>query len=113
MLTNAGAGVRFSEVRWFGDTVTWLAPDAPTPFRHLTRLVTVRFPEWPPYGGEHDGMTPHLTIGHDHPRPALESAASAIRPLLPITAEVHRAELWQSDTNPPTHWHHRTSYPLA
>jgi len=80
--------VRFAEVRWFGDAVVWLAPDPPSPFQELTRRVAARFPDHPPYGGEHEGTIPHLTIGHDHPPAVLRAAGAAVLAHGPIHARV-------------------------
>ena len=73
---------------WFGDSVLWLAPAPDQPFKALTAALTRRFPEAQPYGGAHDEIVPHLTIGHDQPRATLESAAAAVTPHLPIHAAV-------------------------
>ena len=39
------------ETGWFGDSVLWLAPDPPDPFRSLTRRIGDAFTDYPPYGG--------------------------------------------------------------
>jgi hypothetical protein len=49
------------EVRWFGDTVLWLAQDAES--RRLTALVEQTWSDYPPYGGQFDDAVPHLTVG--------------------------------------------------
>jgi len=41
---------------------TYLAPEPATPFIALTRCLVERFPAYPPYGGEHEGVVPHLTV---------------------------------------------------
>lgn len=86
-------GIDFTEVRWFGDVVTWLAPEPDMTFRRLTAEVWHSFPEAPPYGGEHDGNHPHLTIGHDHPVDVLEQAAHAVTTQLPVAASVSAVHL--------------------
>ncbi len=48
--------------RW--PTFVWLAPEPSEPFVALTNAVAARYPEHPPYGGEHDDVIPHLTVGH-------------------------------------------------
>lgn len=54
---------RFSleETRRFPTTL-YLAPRPAAPFKTLTRTVTERFPETPPYGGAFSAVVPHLTI---------------------------------------------------
>jgi hypothetical protein len=76
-------------VRWFGDTVAWLAPLDDRPFRVLTARAFAAFPSWPPYGGEHADPIPHLTIGNisdQADRPALRAAAQAVTLRLPVEA---------------------------
>ncbi|WP_116200291.1 2'-5' RNA ligase family protein [Amycolatopsis circi] len=85
----------FSRVGWFGKEVAWLAPDPAEPFRTLTELVWHRFPEYPPYGGAHAELIPHLTVGStrlgDHS--ALRRAAAEVRSKLPIRDEINRVRL--------------------
>jgi hypothetical protein len=37
-------------VSWLADQVVWLAPEPNTPILELTKLVSERWPESPPYG---------------------------------------------------------------
>lgn len=46
------------------DETAFLAPTPPEPFIRLTAAVAAQFPEFPPYGGRHQGMVPHLTVAH-------------------------------------------------
>jgi len=68
--------------RW--PTVLWLAPEPSEPFVGLTNAVAARYPEHPPYEGEHDVVIPHLTVGH-HEEPPRELDAE-LRRGLPIAA---------------------------
>jgi 2'-5' RNA ligase len=67
----------------------YLAPMAPAPFVELTRAVAAEFPDYPPYGGAHEGIVPHLTLAHGDAQ-AAEAAEQAARGELerngPITA---------------------------
>ena len=95
----------FADVKWFGDTVVWLAPQPDDAFRQLTQAVWRRFPEVPPYGGAHaDDVIPHLTIGHDAPMDLLTHAAEAVRPHLPIRAGVESVRLIAGSPEPNS-WH--------
>ncbi|GLY28275.1 2'-5' RNA ligase family protein [Kineosporia sp. NBRC 101731] len=85
--------VTFTEVRWFGDAVTWLAPYPDIAFRQLTAAAWGHFPQTPPYGGEHDGDHPHLTLGHGHPVDVLQEAAVEVTSRLPLTASVSAVHL--------------------
>jgi 2'-5' RNA ligase superfamily len=62
-------GFRFqlTSTSWFGDETLWLAPRDPAPFRALTASVYAAFPAFPPFGGRHEVLIPHLTVGHGHP----------------------------------------------
>jgi 2'-5' RNA ligase len=54
---------RFDRVARFGDTTVYLAPEPADNFVGLTDAVHARWPEHPPYGGLHDVVIPHLTVG--------------------------------------------------
>ncbi|GAA1793032.1 2'-5' RNA ligase family protein [Luedemannella flava] len=82
-----------ASVGWFGDQVVYLAPEPDDRFRALTAAVWDRFPQAPPYGGAFDDVVPHLTIGHDHPRPLLAAAADQVAAHLPVHASVRAVRL--------------------
>jgi 2'-5' RNA ligase len=104
--------VMLTHVDWFTDTVVWLAPRPDRPFRELTSAVWQRFPETPPYEGAYADPVPHLTIGHDAPRPVLENAAATVTTLLPITAAVEVVRLIRGapDRSP---WRTVCEFPLG
>jgi 2'-5' RNA ligase len=80
-------------VRWFDQSVVWLGPSDESRFRALTDLAGGAYPSCPPYGGAHEDVVPHLTIG-DRADPAeLRAAAEAITPLLPIVTEATQVTL--------------------
>jgi 2'-5' RNA ligase len=85
----------FSRTDWFGDDVLWLAPEPDAPFRQLISAVVAAFPAQQPYGGIHDDLIPHLTVGELRLGSAHELAAAerAVRAQLPITARIDRAVL--------------------
>ena len=85
----------FSRTRWFGSEVMWLAPDPEEPLRQLTLAVWGAFPDYPPYGGVHDGIQPHLTVAEralGGPG-ALEAAAAEVAVGLPFSQRVDHALL--------------------
>jgi 2'-5' RNA ligase len=47
--------------------VTYLAPEPAEPFIALTQKLAQRFPEYPPFRGEHEAIIPHLTAAHGSP----------------------------------------------
>jgi hypothetical protein len=56
--------MRFAATRRFPD-VLWLAPDDPGSIAALIGKLIEAFPDYPPYGGAYDGITPHLTLAHN------------------------------------------------
>ncbi len=97
---------------WFDESVLWLAPDPDQPFRALTAAVWARFPDYPPYGGAHSDVIPHLTVGHDAPEAVLRAAAASIEPRLPVRARVRAAQLIQGSAEPGS-WRTVAELPLG
>lgn len=59
----AAFGYRFERVERFGDTTVFLAPEPVASFAALIRAAAAAWPEYPPYGGVHETVIPHLTVG--------------------------------------------------
>jgi 2'-5' RNA ligase len=93
--TVAAFDCSFRRTAWFGDDALWLAPDPAEPFRDLTVAVWNAFPHHPPYGGAHDSVVPHLTVGERRlgDRAALEQAEREVGPSLPVCTHVDRVLL--------------------
>jgi len=103
-LANAIAGhapfaARFSSLRrWPG--VLWLAPDDPAPLEALIAALARAFPDYPPYGGAHETITPHLTVADIKEAADIEAEVDRIerafvaeaRSRLPIQTTV--TEVW-------------------
>jgi 2'-5' RNA ligase len=70
---------------WFDEDVLWLAPRDDAPFRQLTELVQREFPDYLPFGGQYEGVTPHLTIAHQSPLEQMRVAERLVREQLPIS----------------------------
>jgi 2'-5' RNA ligase superfamily len=102
--------ITFPRVAWFGDEVVWLAPEPDQPFRDLISVVSARFPNYPPYGGTHAELIPHLTIGHAAPIEALRAAATVVEPHLPIEAYIRTGLVIQGSDAP---WSWQTVAELA
>jgi 2'-5' RNA ligase len=101
--------VRFARAqRW--DTVVWLAPEPAEPFRALTEAISARWPAYPPYGGVHDVVIPHLTVTESDDAP-LEAIAAAAAADLPFTARARALELWRQDES--ERWHPHWRMPLG
>jgi hypothetical protein len=104
----------FAATAWFGEEVVWLAPRPDEPFRALTRAVSAAFPGYLPYGGIHDDVIPHLTIGD---RPAdgvreLRAAEADVLRCLPIQARITRVWLMTGNAAPGS-WQTVSELPLA
>jgi len=93
--------VCFAETKCFLD-VLYLAPVPDEPFRHLTEIVTDRFPDTPPYGGEFADVIPHLTVAQvDDPQQLEQIAAEfhlVARSKLPLRAEVQSVALMDNSS---------------
>jgi 2'-5' RNA ligase len=72
---------RLSRVGRF-PTVVFLAPEPATPFSSLTGALHRRFPGFPPYGGIHDVVIPHLTVS-DSPDADADALETELRSALP------------------------------
>jgi 2'-5' RNA ligase len=98
------------ESSWFGDTVLWLAPKPPDPFRALTALVAAAFPDYLPYGGQYGEPVPHLTIAYDGPHRQMKAAEIAVQEGLPIGATAMSVSLFiELDSR---RWQRAASFPL-
>ena len=97
---------------WFGDhDVLWLAPEPAESIRHLTKTLAVAFPEYPPYGGEFDGTTPHLTVAPQGTPEELHRAEHDIQPHLPIPVAARAVTLMVE--RPDNRWQQREIFQLA
>ncbi len=105
--------VTLSEVRWFGDSVVWLAPEPAGPFQSLTAAVSERFPETPPYGGLYEEVVPHLTVGDGAPVGQLRQAADTVGRHLPIRAAVTAVQVIVSGSGEPGFWRPIAELPLG
>jgi 2'-5' RNA ligase len=75
-----GAIGRFSRV-------LYLAPTPSAPFVELTNGLVGLFPEFPPYGGHHEGVVPHLTVAQAGEAELLQAESTLVASLgTPIAA---------------------------
>ena len=75
--------------------IVYLAPQPSTPFRALIRDLAVRYPDYPPYGGIHDDVVPHLTVADRRDRLDLvlmQRIETGLGPRLPLEARAR--EVW-------------------
>jgi 2'-5' RNA ligase len=77
--------------------VLWLAPEPTDELRARTHAVYERFPNTPPYGGEHTEAIPHATVGKVPEGASQPEVAAAVRaaaePLLPVEFDVSAVSL--------------------
>lgn len=71
-------------VRWFREQAVYLAPEPVEPFQRLTGALVEAFPGYPPYGGVHDHVVHHLTVGDAAAVRDMRQAAEALEGVLPI-----------------------------
>jgi len=91
--------------------VVWLRPEPAAPFREVTLRLWEAFPDFPPFGGRHDDLVPHLTIAHvaeDEDQSALVTRIrSDLRHALPIECRATGLALFVSDRHRTWHCTHR------
>ncbi len=91
--------------------VLWLAPEPAEAIIELTEKLVSHFPEYPPYGGVYETITPHLTVatGEDD---LLEDLADDITEALrtPVTARIRSCVLYAYDTE---RWLEKRSFPFG
>ena len=107
-----GFHATFMTTGWFGADVLWLAPEPAERFRALTVAVSEAFPAYPPYGGEHTDVVPHLTVGHGAEVAELREAEEQVLTHLPIRVDVTAAALW-CGTNEEESWQQVAALPLG
>ena len=102
----------FESTGWFGTNVLWLAPKPAAVFGALTTAVADAFPDYPPFGGRHEEVIPHLTVGHGVAASELREAAAGVLSCLPIRANVTEVALW-CGTDVPGGWRRTMGFPLG
>ena len=100
--------VEFHELRRFTEVPTlYLAPEPAEPFVRLVAALVDRFPDWPPYGGIHDTVVPHLTVTQG---PAEDAAEAAVARALPLRGRAREALLLAEVA--PARFEHADRFPL-
>jgi len=90
--------VIFPRLERFPELV-WLAPEPAEPFIAMTEAMVERFPEYPPYGGIHDRIVPHLTVA----KTLLDETAALVEPRLPLRSRAETVVLYEHVEA--DHWH--------
>ena len=108
---SAPFGFRLDTIARFAETL-YLAPDPAVPFVALTQALAAAFPDWPPYGGRHAGVIPHLTVAQvDASR--LDAIESELRAALGTrTIAAHCSEIALIE-NTSGRWEPMHAFPLG
>ena len=101
--------VRFAAVGRFPGLL-YLAPEPSDPFVALTEACAERFPDFPPYGGVHDDIVPHLTVVETDEVPA-EAVVRQLEAGLPFSYRIRAIEVITPSEEGP--WHLRWRLPLG
>lgn len=96
---------------WFGEDVLWLRSDADDALRHLTEVLVRRWPEHPPYAGEHAQVVPHLTIAVGASVASMQAAEVAVRTTLPVVVDTTEVTLLVEEST--GEWAVRARFPLG
>jgi 2'-5' RNA ligase len=89
-----------SQVRRFPATA-YLAPEPAAPFIALTEALFREFPQFPPFGGAHESIVPHLTVANGDASEATVAEAEledVIRSNGPISSVCSSVSLLENST---------------
>jgi 2'-5' RNA ligase len=99
---------RLSRLERFPEGALYLAPDPAEPFVQLTAAVGGPFPEYPPYGGIHAEVIPHLTVAQ---APVSTDELAEVERHLPIRCVAREAWLMAEDDD--RRWSTRSRFALT
>jgi 2'-5' RNA ligase len=92
--------------------VVYLVPEPDEDLRALMAGLFARFPEWPPYGGIHDAVIPHATLGEQVDGPSLRGELERrLAPHLPHRCQTRDVSLLEEVA--PARWRERRRLPLS
>ena len=98
---------RLERVERFPDGTAWLAPEPSEPFVALTEALVERWPDYPPYGGIHEEIVPHLTLAQGGPE-LLDRILPPAEPIRSRAEEVLLLELGEDGV-----WRRRRTFRLG
>jgi 2'-5' RNA ligase len=113
-VASATARLRFelTNVCWFGDHTVWLRAEPCGGVLELAERLQAAFTEYPRYGGAHDAIIPHLTIGTGSDLVEMRAAADAVAVQLPVRCEVTELSLVVRDSTT-SRWKVGARFPLT
>jgi len=85
--------VTLAEIGEFPHGVIYLRPAPDMALRELTARLAAEFPDWPPYGGQYEGVVPHLTLDRRSASVTPATVRATVAHLLPVTVTVQRIDL--------------------
>ena len=93
--------------------VVYLAPVPSAPFVQLIERTAHEFPDSPPYGGQFDTITPHLTVAQSSDSDLLASVEREFSDVASHCLPIHTFadRVWLLD-NCEGQWQQRLSFPL-
>lgn len=93
--------------------VVYLAPVPSAPFVRLIEKTAREFPDSPPYGGQFDTITPHLTVAQSSDSDLLESVQRELSDVASARLPIHTFadRVWLLD-NREARWQKRISFLL-
>jgi len=92
--------------------VVYAVPEPDTELRRCMNALFARFPQWPPYGGIHDEVIPHATLGEGIDAAAvLAEIERRLAGHLPRRCQARDAALLEEYE--PDRWRERDRFPLG
>jgi 2'-5' RNA ligase len=92
--------------------VVYLVPEPDDDLRALMSALFTRFPEWPPYGGIHEEVVPHATLGEEVDAAAvLADVERRVAPYLPHRCQARDVALLEEFA--PGRWRERERFRLG
>lgn len=92
--------------------VVYAVPEPEAELLNCMHALHARFPQWPPYGGIHDELVPHATLGHDDD--ALlrrDEIERRVAHYLPHRCQARNVSLLEEFA--PDRWRERERFPFA
>lgn len=92
--------------------VVYAVPEPDDALRECMRALFARFPEWPPYGGIHEEVIPHATLGEGVDGAAVrDGVARLLAPHLPHRCQARDVSFLEEFA--PGRWRERERLPLG